>query len=260
MARIVILHPGDMGAAIGAALVEVGHEVGWLPTGRSAATAQRAGRAGLHPVDDLAGTDLMISVCPPGAAARVARSVIDARRFRGPYLDANAIAPATARAIAAEVEAAGMGYVDGGIIGPPPARAGSTRLYLSGDRAASIAALFAGARVEARALEGAGPTAASALKMTYASWSKISSALLITADAAAQRLGVREVLHAEWAMSAPDLPARLDRAAAAATAKGWRWEGEMREIAAAFATVDEPDGFALAAAEVFARFERPRSS
>ena len=260
MARIVILHPGDMGAAIGAALVEVGHEVGWLSAGRSAQTTDRAGRAGLRPVHDLAGSDLVVSVCPPGVAAKVARSVIDTNRFRGPYLDANAIAPATSQAIAADVVAAGMTYVDGGIVGPPPTRAGSTRLYLSGDRAAMVAELFAGARIEARVLEGAGPTAASALKMAYASWSKISSALLITADSAAQRLGLREALHAEWEVSAPDLAARLDRASAATIAKGWRWEGEMREIAAAFAAVGEPDGFALAAAEVFARFDRPRSS
>ena len=41
-----------------------------------------------------------------------------------------------------------------------------------------------------------------------------------------------------------------------AQAKGWRWVGEMEEIAAAFAAAGAPDGFHRAAAEVFRRYER----
>jgi len=37
-----------------------------------------------------------------------------------------------------------------------------------------------------------------------------------------------------------------------AAAKGWRWIAEMEEIAATFAAAGQPDGFHLAAAEVFA--------
>jgi 3-hydroxyisobutyrate dehydrogenase-like beta-hydroxyacid dehydrogenase len=254
MARIAILHPGEMGAAIGDALVAIGHDVGWLPGGRAPATRLRADRAGLRPLDDVIGVDLVISVCPPGAAADVARSIPG---YRGLFLDANAIAPVTAEAIAAEVARAGMAYVDGSIIGPPPAQAGSTRLYLSGTEAPAVAALFAGARIEARMISGAGPRAASGLKMAYAAWSKISSALLLAVDGAAARLGVGDALRAEWQLSQPDLTGALDRARAAAGAKGWRWTAEMQEIAAAFAAVDEPTGFALAAAGVFARFDRP---
>ena len=291
MARILVLHPGEMGAAIGAALVGVGHEVLWIPDGRSTATRSRAERSGLRPTGNATDCDLVIAVCPPAAASAVAAL---ACRFvpgsggpagdnptsggraagdpgpaisagavvvpapTGPiYLDANAIAPSTAAIIASGVTNAGMRYVDGGIVGPPPVRGGTTRLYLSGTDASAVAEMFEGAKIEPRVIDGAGPTAASGLKMTYAAWSKISAALLITADAAAERLDVREALRAEWALSQPDLTDRLDRALAAATAKGWRWEAEMREIAAAFDHVGLPKGYGLAAAETFSGFDRP---
>lgn len=253
--RIAIMHPGEMGAAVGAALVEIGHVVVWLPQGRSPATARRAQAAGLRPVDDLSGCEVVMSVCPPGSASAVARSVSG---FRGLYLDANAIAPQTALRVAAETTASGMTYVDGGIIGPPPTRSGTTRLYLSGPPAPVAAALFDGSRLDARVLSEAGPTAASALKMAYAAWTKIGSALLIAVDGAADRLGLTQALREEWALSQPDLAERLDRALTSADAKGWRWSAEMREIAATFAAVDEPSGFGAAAAEVFSRYPPPR--
>jgi hypothetical protein len=36
MPRVAILHPGEMGAAVGAALVETEAEVVWRPAGRGA--------------------------------------------------------------------------------------------------------------------------------------------------------------------------------------------------------------------------------
>jgi hypothetical protein len=45
--RIGLLHPGEMGAAVGQCLAGAGHEVLWLPQERSLATAARAGAAGL---------------------------------------------------------------------------------------------------------------------------------------------------------------------------------------------------------------------
>ena len=76
LARILILHPGEMGAAVGAALVDVGHEVVWIPDGRSAETRSRAERSGLRPTGDATDCDLVISVCPPAAASAVAVSVV----------------------------------------------------------------------------------------------------------------------------------------------------------------------------------------
>ena len=51
---IGLLHPGEMGAAVGQSLVTAGHQVLWLPAGRSEATAVRARAAGLTGAADLA--------------------------------------------------------------------------------------------------------------------------------------------------------------------------------------------------------------
>jgi 3-hydroxyisobutyrate dehydrogenase-like beta-hydroxyacid dehydrogenase len=253
MARVAVLHPGDMGAAVGAALRTSGHQVGWLPAGRSPQTRRRAAAEHLDEFDDIAGCDVVLSICPPANARDVATAVAG---FTGCYVDANAISPTVAAEVAAIVTAGGADYVDGGIIGSPPRTPGSTRLYLSGDRAGEIAALFSAGPLAARVLD-AGPTAASGLKMVYAAWSKISSALLVAIDATADELGLAAALRDEWAQSQPELDERLARARSSAAAKGWRWEAEMREIATTFDAAGEPDGFATAAAELFARYPRP---
>ena len=252
--NILLLHPGQMGASIGAALVGNGHDTAWIAAGRSAATQQRAERAGLRRVDALAtGLEearLVVSVCPPDASLDVAREV-RAGGFEGLYLDANAVAPETAKNIAGIFP---NRFVDGGIIGPPAWRAGATRLYLSGERAAEVAALFAGSLVDARVCAGgAGSASASALKMCYAAYTKGSSALLLAVRALAERSGVAADLLAEWRISQPPLPERSAATAASTSPKAWRFAGEMREIAATFAAVDLPSGFHEGAAEIFQR-------
>jgi 3-hydroxyisobutyrate dehydrogenase-like beta-hydroxyacid dehydrogenase len=250
---IGVLHPGEMGAAVAAALRSAGHDVVWASAGRSGATAARAETAGLRAVGSTAemieACGVIISVCPPHAALAVAR---EAAGFRGVYVDANAVSPATARAIGALVTAGGARFVDGGIIGPPPHAAGTTRLYLAGAEAAAVATGFAGTALDARVVSGR-PGDASAVKMAYAAWTKGSAALLLAARAMARAEGVEEQLAGEWALSLPELADEHAQARRAAQAKGWRWVGEMEEIAAAFAAAGQPDGFHLAAAEVFRR-------
>jgi 3-hydroxyisobutyrate dehydrogenase-like beta-hydroxyacid dehydrogenase len=251
---IGLLHPGEMGAAIGKCLAGAGHRVLWVPEGRSAATRERAAEAGLDGcgwAEMAARSEVIVSVCPPHAALDVARAMAGSG-FRGLYLDANAVSPATAGEVAAIVEAGGADFADGGIIGPPPTAPGSTRLYLSGLRAGEIGALFGGTDVDARVVPL--PGSASAVKMAYASWTKGSAALLLAARALARAEGVESVLLAEWALSQPGLEKRWDGAAAAAAAKGWRWVGEMEEIAAAMAAAGLPDGFHQAAADTYRRY------
>jgi TPP-dependent 2-oxoacid decarboxylase len=62
---------------------------------------------------------------------------------------------------------------------------------------------------------------------------------------------VWEPLRADWARSLPGLDERLAAAERSAAAKGWRWIGEMEEIAAAFAADGLPPGFHEAAAAVY---------
>ena len=261
---IGLLHPGEMGAAMGQCLAGAGHQVLWASQGRSAATRKRAAAAGLIGCDlaeIAARSDLMVSVCPPAAALDVARLVAG---FGGLYLDANAISPATAGEVAAIVTAGGASYVDGGIIGTPPVAPGFIRLYLSGARAREVRSLFDGTAVAARVVECASADkigAASAVKMAYASWTKGSAALLLASRALARAEGVEPVLLEEWGISQPGLEDRWAGAARSATAKGWRWVAEMEEIAAALAAAGLPEGFHQAAAEIYQTFQQgPRRS
>lgn len=245
---IGLLHPGEMGAALGRLLHGRRHDVLWASAGRSAATGARAREAGLRDAGSLSElarvSDLILSICPPHAAVEVAEAVTG---FSGLYLDANAISPATARRVAAIVEGGGARFVDGGVIGPPPSRPGTTRLYLSGAAAPAAAEVFAGA-LETPIVENA-----SALKMAYAAWTKGSFALLLAIRALARAEGVEAPLDAEWDRSQPGLRQRSADAAGAAAEKGWRWIGEMEEIGATMAGAGLPPGFHEAAAEIYRR-------
>ena len=254
--NILLLHPGAMGASVGAALVGNGHDVTWVSANRSGATRDRAKAAGLRAVaslDDALDVDIVISVCPPDAAVAVAQSVTE-RGFAGIYVDGNAVSPATA----AEVERlVGDRYVDGGIVGPPAWREGATRFYLSGNCASGncadrVASLFEKSLVDARVVDG-GPGAASALKMCYAAYAKGSIALILGVRALAESNGVSNALLAEWDISQPGLVRRSESGATATSLKAWRFVGEMHEIAATFSAANLPAGFHEAAAELYGR-------
>ncbi len=250
---IGLLHPGEMGAAVGRCLTGAGHQVLWASEGRGPQSAARARGAGLEDVGSAAEmadrAEVILSILPPHAALDMAWAV---QGFSGIFADANAIAPATAREIARMISDGGGSYVDGGIIGPPPVAADSTRLYLSGPGAAEVGDLFEASALTAQVVSGS-TTAASAVKMAYAAWTKGSGALLLTARALARAEGVEQTLLAEWALSQPALADRSAGSAQAASAKGWRWVAEMEEIATSMAAAGLPDGFHQAAAEVFRR-------
>ncbi len=181
---IAILHPGEMGAAVGRCLTDAGHLVLWASQGRGTATAARAESAGLADagsIEDLAGrAEVIMSVCPPDAALEVSRAVAG---FEGTYVDA--------------------------------------------------------------------------------AWTKGTAALLLAVRALARADGVEADLLAEWALSQPRRETGSARAAGSAGSKGWRWAGEMEEIAASMAEIAAsmaesglPGGFHQAAAEIFRRVPR----
>ena len=240
------LHPGAMGASLAACCA--GDRL-WVGAGRSSATRNRAATAGLvevNSLDELAEqADVIMSVCPPASALAVADRV-QATGYDGIYVDANAVAPATARAIGTRFDR----FVDGAVIGPPVHEAGSTRLYVAGDDTDAIVELWRGSALEVRVVAG-GAGAASALKMCFAGWTKGSAALLLATRALAHAEGVEDALLAEWAVSMPDLAEQSERVAAHNTPKAWRFAGELREIASASAAHGLPDGFGRAAAEVY---------
>ena len=244
------LHPGAMGAALATACA--GNR-SWVSAGRAQATRQRAKKAGLTECKSLeeitASSSLIVSICPPDAAETVAERVA-ATGFDGIYLDANAIAPPTSRRIGKRFNR----YVDGGIIGPPPATPGTTRLYLSGEEAAVVSDYWATSVFDVIVIDG-GAGAASAVKACFAAWTKGSAALLVAIRALAESEGVTDAIVHEWETSMPDLLKRADHTATTIGPKAWRFAGEMDEIAAAFAAHDLPSGFHTAAAELYRKLE-----
>ncbi len=211
-----LVHPGEMGAALGSRLDA---DVVWCSEGRSEATRARAAAFRDVSWDELLQSDVLLSIVPPHAALDVARA---AEGFRGIYVDANAISPMHAQ----EIAAIHPRFVDGAVIGGPD----DPHLYLSED-------VFPMARVVGDP---------SALKMAFAAWSKGSAALLLAIERVARHYGVWDDLP--WD---DELRERLARAHRSADAKGWRWIGEMEEIADTFAAAGVPDGFHRAAAEIY---------
>jgi len=250
--RIGILHPGEMGSAVAATVRNTGHEVWWVSEGRSHRSRARAESAGLTDAGTLAhlceNCPVILSVCPPEFAADLADQVL-AHSFRGTYLDANATSPAHKQAIAMRMQASGVRFVDGGIVGLPPKSRGQTWLYLSGEHADSIAGLFQAGPLEAEVI-GTEVGKASALKMCYAAQNKGSIALLAAVMGAADRLGVLDELRREWAR-----PGRVGGPTEAhvlrAASKAWRWSAEMHEIASTLEAAGMPPEFHQAAAEIY---------
>ncbi len=249
------LHPGAMGSAMAATCQAPKL---WVKQGRSAATAIRAGAAGLEAVDSVEelteAVDIIVSICPPHAAADVA-SLVASTGFDGLYVDANAVSPDTARLVASNFER----FVDGSVIGPPPTEPGLARLYLSGPEAAEVAQIWTGSALEPIVL-GSDPASASALKMAYAGWTKGSAALLLSCLALAEAEGVGSALRSEWDISQPGLTTRADRTASGVGPKGWRFVAEMNEIAQTMEAAGLTDGFHLGAAESYKRLAGLRHS
>ena len=249
-----ILHPGMMGISVATSLIQAGNEVLWASDDRSAESKNRASSlGGFEDTGWLNGlvnrSKLIISVVPPHAAKDVAFDV-SSLGFRGIYIDANAISPNTAQQVADEVKSAGATYIDGGIIGPPAEKYGSTRLYLSGDDAAFAAGKLNGGPLEVIPLSGNDPMSASTLKMAYAGWTKGTNALLIGVITLAQQRGVLTQLFEEWDKSQPALHQKVD-SLGSSVSKAWRFSGEMEEIADTFEQAHLPDGFHRAAADIY---------
>ena len=257
--QIGILHPGAMGVSVAASAIRGKHVVHWVSEGRSIETRARAEEFKLHEVRTLADLcntcDILLSVCPPHAAQKVAQSVI-AEKFRGLYCDANAISPQRAVAIGNALRDADIDFVDGSIIGGPAWKKGETFLELSGPRANEIAALFDAGPLQTNII-GDEIGKASALKMCYSAYTKGTTALLAAILAAAEKYNVRSELYAEWRRDEPKMVAETNQRVLRSTAKAWRFAGEMDEIADTFQSANLPPGFHRAAAEIYRRITNP---
>ncbi|HUF38143.1 MAG TPA: DUF1932 domain-containing protein [Anaerolineales bacterium] len=253
--QIGILHPGEMGISVAASAQAGGHDVFWVSNGRSPETAARAAAHDLVDRGSLGvlcrRCTVILSVCPPAAAEEVAMDVL-AHGFSGLYVDANAISPGRAERIGAALKAAGIDFVDGGIIGGPAWESGRTWLYLSGPEARRAAGLFDDGPLETVVI-GSEPGTASALKMCFAAYTKGTSALLAAVLGTAEELGVRGHLEAQWSHGGSDFVEQTRNRVRRVTQKAWRFEGELEEIAATFEEAGLPGGFHRSGAEIYRR-------
>jgi 3-hydroxyisobutyrate dehydrogenase-like beta-hydroxyacid dehydrogenase len=209
---------------------------------------------GLHDLGSLAAlveqADVVLSVVPPEAALTVVEAIAEHAGDARPLVaDLNAVSPLTMADLASVLAAAGLDLVDGSISGPPPAAPGTTRLYLSGPRAAEIAALpFEGVE---RVVVGDSVGLASAVKMCTASVYKGRVALLGQALRTAYRYGVVEHVLDDLEGTGLADRERTGTTLERASRKAWRYVAEMEEIAATQAAAGlAPEVFA-AMAEVY---------
>ncbi len=232
---VAVIAPGMMGAAVGGRLVENGLKVLTSLTGRSVETATRAKKYGLTAASDeeIAATDFILSILPPGDAVALAERfapALKASNSKPVFVECNAVSPPTAERVAAVIVPTGSPFVDAGIIGSPPKTGDAgPRFYASGPDAQRFAALKSFG-LDVRVLAGP-PTAASAMKMSYAGITKGTQALASVMLLAATRAGSADALFAELECSQAPMLAWLKRSLALMPPKAYRWIAEMHEIA-----------------------------
>lgn len=259
---IAILMPGDMGHGCAIAFKENGFRVVTSLTGRSERTKGLAAKA---EIEDLGSfeevarqADIVLSILPPESALAQATAFADAMIAAGskpPYVDCNAIAPATTHKVGAEIARAGAVYIDGGIIGLNPVKeAGRTRLYVSGPDTMSV-----------EQIDGRGMTVrkigneigkASGMKMVYASATKGTFALHAAVLTTAQSMGLTEEYLTELSESQPNMLAAMERMVPRIPLDAARWLGEMHEISATFADAGVTPKFHQGAADVMELADR----
>ena len=253
---IGIMSPGDMGSAIGKVLSDSGFRVLTALDGRSELTYLRAKEAGMQDVQDtdhlVTESDLVLSVLVPSEALAMARRIIASMQSTGhrpAYSDLNAIAPETVVQIGNLMKDAGVSFIDGGIIGSPPAPGRSTRIYCSGHDTEALESLRQSGLDIRKVGDAVGQ--ASGLKMVYAASTKGITALWTELLVAARALGLEEALNAEFKMSGVNVSEVLKGRVCTMPRRARRWVGEMEEIAKTFESVGMTPKMLQGAADMY---------
>ena len=92
------------------------------------------------------------------------------------------------------------------------------------------------------------------MKLAYSSWTKGSSALLLSVLSFAKHHRLDNELLKEFNISQKYALQRSERLGFVAP-KAWRFEGEMEEIAAAFSSANLPSGFHDSSAKIYRRLK-----
>ena len=256
MKTVGILSPGDMGHTVGQRLKSNGLRVVAHLADRSERTRGLAAKAGIEEVDSydalVEEADIVLCILVPAEAGAAAQKVADALGRTGAdllYADCNAIAPQTTIEIGETIAEAGGRFVDASIIGPPPRGEGATRFYASGKDANELAKLNDYGLDVPVISDRIGD--ASAIKMCYAGLTKGLTALCVELLVAAEALGIREALFAEYNLSQTAMLKRMEGGLPGMPPKSRRWVGEMEEISATMAGVGMTGKFHDGAAEIY---------
>ncbi|MBN2392691.1 MAG: NAD(P)-dependent oxidoreductase [Anaerolineae bacterium] len=253
---IGILSPGDMGHSVGNVLRE--HElrvIAYLGD-RSERTRALAREAQIEEVPSYQAlvqeAGAILSILVPAQAVAAAELVAQALRKTSAdllYVDCNAIAPQTVRAVGEIITQAGGRFVDASIVGGPPRGGYTPRIYASGPDAAAFAEL-AGYGLNIIVMDDI-IGHASALKMCYASATKGSTALYAELMIAAKALGVEETLIAEFEQSQADRFAGIEHGLPRVPVKARRFVGEMEEMAKMYDALGLSPNMLAGAAQVY---------
>lgn len=253
-ATVAILSIGQMGLGIGSLLLAHSFRVITNVSDRSAATQDRANSAGIEEFDSdealVAQADYVLSIVPPKDAPATAHRIVTALKSNARttkqadlwFLDLNAGSPDGVAGIAnlfkSEVR---VRFVDGGIIGGPPALKSEgwfrPGIPMSGPDKLSDAPAD-GARLAAVLnTRHLGPDigTASALKACFAALSKGFSALALQSYATATQMHVLPDLKHYLDIYNPGARDKAERSMVGCTSKAYRWVEEMRQIGDTFA-------------------------
>ena len=259
---VLILSPGEMGAAVGHAFHQSGFEILGVFNDRTRTTQKRAIDAGFKDAGSLniglKNADIVLSILPPAHALHMAKKVADGMQETGaipPYVDCNAISPETAKSVAITISKAGSKPIDVGIVGNPPKQNSTPPRFFASGVDAKLMDTFSNAGIVVKNC-GQEIGQASAVKMVYAGITKGVSALFANMLIAADKLGVADTAHEELMLSQDFLYRRMQNLTPSLPAVSERYIGEMEEIAKTCRAIGITAGFHDGAADLYRLMSR----
>ena len=240
--KIGIMSIGEMGFHWAKLLKSHGVDVLTYDKDRGEVSRKRAENAGVRSVASMnvlvKEAELIVSIVIPFAAKKVAVKVAKAAAKVGRkdllYLDANAISPMTADAIASVLTPAGVNFVDGCIIGGASKMGKGTMVYVSGPDAARMQALEA-FNIPVKIL-GPRTNQASAFKVVYAGFTKGLQGLFCELLMGAQKFGMLNEIRAQYEDSYPGLLDKVSGSIIGLRIHAGRRAEEMDELKRTFNT------------------------
>lgn len=238
--KIGIMSIGEMGFHWAKLLKSHGVEVMTYDKDRGEVSRKRAENAGVVSVASMNAlvneAELIVSIVVPFAAKKVAAKVAKAARKTGRkdllFLDANAISPMTADAIASVLAPAGVNFVDGCIIGGASRMGKGTMVYVSGPDAARMQALEA-FNIPVKVL-GPITNQASAFKVVYAGLTKGLQGLFCELLMGARKFGLLNEIRSQYEESFPGLLDKISGSIVGLRIHAGRRAEEMDELKRTF--------------------------